>query len=125
MISVKDYLTVYDPGEDIVAVISKDDVFYKEDFASLMNEANLAPTEKNLQRVWNALSGSIPHNSSLREICIAAIEKVKINLLRHGKPSLDTQINSASVKASRNRSNDNACNMFVSEKKLSASKSRS
>lgn len=68
-----DYLTVFDPGDDLIAVISAEDVLHKEDFAELMETCGIEATEVNLNKVWSVFPDNILSGSSLKDLAIAAI----------------------------------------------------
>lgn len=73
VLNEKNYFTVFDPGDDLIAVISAEDVLYKEDFAELMENCGMEATEGNLNKVWSVFPDNIASGSTLKDLALAAI----------------------------------------------------
>ena len=99
-ISNNDFLMLYSESGEEVAVIGMNEVLHKEDFASLMKEEGLVPTEANFNRVWESFPRYLPYGTSLKKLAQIAIEKVKTNIKEMSKPSLDSLIENAEKKLS-------------------------
>lgn len=99
-ISDSDFLMLYSESGEIIAVIGMNDVLHKEDFALLMKEAGLVPTESNLNKAWEYFPRYLPCGTSLEKLALTAIEKVKTDIKEMSKPSLDEYISSASLRVS-------------------------
>lgn len=84
-------LTVFDPGDDVIAVISKDEILHKEDFADFMKASGLEATEDNFNKVWFRFSPE----GSLKESALSAIQTVKEQDLDR---SIDDMIRDASTR---------------------------
>lgn len=95
--STCDWAMIYDPGDDLVAIVSMDDIMYKEDFASMMKTSGIEATESNFEKVWDVFAANKNPKKSLRDNAYAAVQSVNDNLLK--KPSLSEQIHSASTRA--------------------------
>ena len=65
---------VYDGDDDVLAVVSPNEILYKENFAQLLKEAGLEVAEANFDKVWRPIrSGSLPKDS-LEQSVIATIQ---------------------------------------------------
>lgn len=73
----RNYLTIYTPHGNIVAVISEDEVLHREDFAAIMEENGMGATSRNfgllLQHFWHIAE---PVGRSLRSSVVLSIEAV-------------------------------------------------
>lgn len=76
VLNEKDYLTVFDPGDNVIAVISMEDVLHKEDFAAIMERCGMEPTESNFNKIWSVFPNNIPSGASLKDLALAAIQAV-------------------------------------------------
>ena len=74
ILAEKNYLTVFDPGDNVVAVVSMDDVLHKEDFAAIMKNSGMEATEENFDKIWYVFPEIIPSGASLKDLAIAAIQ---------------------------------------------------
>ena len=103
-LSVKDFLTVFDPGDHVVAVIGQNEVLHKEDFASKMKAAGLAATEGNFNVVWAAFCEQSESVPSLHERAQAAVQAAIRTLEAQMKTPLQDQIDAAESRASSHSS---------------------
>lgn len=101
-------LVLYTPDDAVIAVITSDEILYKEDFADLMNTSGLKPTESHWNAVWKQFSEAFrvagTDSASLTEQAQAAIAKVQASLTREHmqkKSDLDRRIDSADSRASK------------------------
>lgn len=70
----KGCLGVFDPGDELIAVISKDDVLHKEDFADMMKASGMETTEGNFNKVWSNFIDKILSGVPLRDGAFIAVE---------------------------------------------------
>lgn len=78
---------IYDGGDDVLAVVSKNEILYKEDFADMMKASGMEATEINFDKVWSTIRSGYLSDVSLKDGIMADIQGKK--------PSLNVQINSA------------------------------
>lgn len=97
-IEVAPYLSFFGPDENIIAFISKDDILYREDFASLLSEAGLAPIEGNLNLVLKQYFDLAHKGMPIREAAQTAVEGV-LRALNSEKAPLDAQMQIAGFRA--------------------------
>ena len=69
-----DWAMIYDPGDDLVAIISMDEIMHKEDFAAMMKAFGLEATEANFDKVWDAFIANKDPKKTLRDNAYAAIQ---------------------------------------------------
>ena len=99
--STCDWAMIYDPGEDLVAIVSMDDILYKEDFAAIMKVSGIEATESNFDKVWDVFVANKDPEKSLRENAYAAVQSVSDDLFE--KSSLDYKVRTASTRAAESQ----------------------
>lgn len=95
--SSQDYLTVFDPSDELVAVIGPKDVLHKEDFAALLKASGIKPTETNFNKVWMRFPDLI--DTTLLDAAKDAVHTVFGEIQKNNKVSLDGQIHSAQARS--------------------------
>lgn len=101
-------LILYGPNDDMIAVITKDEILYKEDFANHMKTVGLKPTAFLWNAVWAQFSADLcavhTDHVSLADQAQSSIAKVQASLtrehMRH-KPGLAGKINSADARTAK------------------------
>lgn len=100
-------LLLYTPDDDFIALITQDEILYKEDFAIAMESSGFRGTELEWNVVWKQFSqdfrASIEEQLSLAEQVQTATSKVQGMLTREHiqrKNGLDKLIDSADTRAS-------------------------
>ena len=100
-------LLLYTPDDDFIALITKDEILYKEDFAVAMESSGFHGTELEWNTVWKQFSQdfrfSLTENLSLAEQVQAAVSKAQGMLTQEHiqrKTGLDKLIDSADTRVS-------------------------
>lgn len=99
-------LLLFDPGDEMIAIVTEKEVLYKEDFARLMKDAGIKASESLWQDVWEQFSSdfssAVPATVSLHEQAQASVERVCTVLARASaldserlKPALGAVIQNA------------------------------
>lgn len=101
-------LILYGPSDDIIAVITKDEILYKEDFANHMKTAGLKPTAFHWNALWTQFSADLQSacidHISLAEQAQSSIGKVQAALTREHlqqKTGLARKIDSADARTTK------------------------
>lgn len=71
-----DWAMIYDPGDDLIAIVSMDEIMHKEDFASMMKAFGVEATEANFDKVWDVFIANKDPQKSLRDNAYAAVESL-------------------------------------------------
>ncbi len=105
-------MVLYDPGDEIIAIMTDKDVLHKEDFAQMMKDAGMKASEALWSKVWTQFSADFPAAAAdvpLKVQAQTAIEKVYSSLTRdfavnhaQPKPSLEDAIQSAGARTTEN-----------------------
>lgn len=92
---------IYDPGDDLVAIVSMDEILHKEDFADMMKEAGIEATEANFEKVWDVFAREKSPGLSLTENALTAVRLTAEHSEK--KLSLGSLIQSAESRATAQR----------------------